>query len=253
MLKNLILSAAAAGVAAGLFTAVVQHVTTTPIIIEAEKYEGGAVAHDHAAGTPAHDHGAAANTDAPAMSTPAEEPSTVVAAVEEEEWAPSDGLQRTLYTSFATTVIGIGFGLALLGAMALVGVGINARTGLAFGVAAFIAVALAPSLGLPPEIPGSGAAELGARQMWWFFAVGATAIGIGGLLLGKNAWLQIGGVVLIALPHLVGAPHPHEYVSTAPAELAGHFVATSLAVTAIFWAVLGYASGAFYERISRGG
>jgi predicted cobalt transporter CbtA len=89
--------------------------------------------------------------------------------------------------------------------------------------------------------------------MWWFFAVGATAIGIGGLLLGKNAWLQIGGVVLIALPHLVGAPHPHEYVSTAPAELAGHFVATSLAVTAIFWAVLGHASGAFYERISRGG
>ena len=42
-------------------------------------------------------------------------------------------------------------------------------------------------------------------------------------------------------------------VSTAPAELAGHFVATSLAVTAIFWAVLGYASGAFYERFSRGG
>ena len=58
--------------------------------------------------------------------------------------------------------------------------------------------------------------------------------------------------MLIALPHIVGAPHPHEYVSTAPAELAGHFAATSLAVTAIFWAVLGYASGAFYERFSRG-
>jgi len=252
MLKNLILSAAAAGVAAGLFTAVVQHVTTTPIIIEAEKYEGGAP-HDHGAGTPAHDHGATADANAPAMSTPAEEPSTAVAAVEEEEWAPADGIQRTLYTSLATTVIGIGFGMALLGAMALVGVGINARTGLAFGVAGFVAVALAPSLGLPPEIPGSGAAELGARQAWWFFAVAAAAIGIGGLLLTKNVWLQIGGVVLIALPHIVGAPHPHEYVSTAPAELAGHFAATSLAVTAIFWAVLGYASGAFYERFSRSG
>jgi cobalt transporter subunit CbtA len=246
MLKSLILSAAAAGVAAGLFTAVVQHVTTTPIIIEAEKYEGAT--HDHSAGTPAHDHGDAAA--APAMSTPADNASAATV-VEEEEWAPADGIQRTLYTSLATTVMGVGFGLILLAAMSLAGVGINARTGLAFGVAGFIAVALAPAMGLPPEIPGSGAAELGARQAWWFFAVGATAIGIAGLLLTETLWLQIGGVVLIALPQIVGAPHPHEYVSTAPAELAGHFAATSLAVTAIFWAVLGYASGAFYERLSR--
>jgi cobalt transporter subunit CbtA len=249
MLKNLILSAAAAGVAAGLFTAVVQHVTTTPIIIEAEKYEGGGAPHDHAAGTPAHDHAAAADMSAPALSIASEgEPTSTVP---DEEWAPADGIERTLYTSLATTVMGVGFGLALLGVMALVGVPINARMGLAFGIAGFIAVALAPAMGLPPEIPGSGAAELGARQTWWFFAVGATALGIAGFLLSKNVWLQIGGVVLIALPHIVGAPRPHEFVSTAPAELAGHFAAASLAATAIFWAVLGYASGAFYERFSR--
>ena len=243
MLKTLILSAAAAGVAAGLFTAVVQHVTTTPIIIEAERYEGGA---------PLHDHGGAPQEDAAAAVAPEGEPPAVAAAVE-EEWAPADGVERTLYTSLATTVIGVGFGLALLGAMVLAGVGINARTGLAFGTAAFIAVALAPAMGLPPEIPGSGAAELGARQAWWFFAVAATTIGLGGLLLTQNVALQIGGVVLIALPHIVGAPHPQEYVGTAPAELAGHFAATSLAVTAIFWGVLGYASGAFYEHFSRSG
>jgi cobalt transporter subunit CbtA len=246
MLKNLILSAAAAGVAAGLFTAVVQHVTTTPIILEAEKYEGGAGGHDHVAGAPAHVHDA--DTTATAISTASAAASTPAG---EEEWAPTDGLERTLYTSLATTVMGIGFGLVLLGAMSLAGVRINARSGLAFGVAGFIAVALAPAMGLPPEIPGSGAAELEARQVWWFFAVGATAIGIAGLLLARNVWLQIGGVVLIALPHIVGAPQAHTYVSTAPAELAGHFAATSLAVTAIFWAVLGYASGAFYERFSR--
>jgi predicted cobalt transporter CbtA len=57
--------------------------------------------------------------------------------------------------------------------------------------------------------------------------------------------------VLIAVPHIIGAPHPHEFVSTAPAELAGHFAATSLAVTAIFWGVLGYLSGAFYRRIAQ--
>jgi cobalt transporter subunit CbtA len=240
MLKNLILSAAAAGVAAGLLTAVIQHVTTTPIIIEAEKYEGGAASHGHSAGAPV-------IADVAIAGAPER------AAVDEEEWAPADGFERTFYTSLSTTVIGVGFGLALLGAMAVAGVSINARSGLAFGIAGFIAVALAPSLGLPPEIPGSGAAELGSRQSWWFFAVGATALGIGGLLLTANTWLQVGGLALIALPHIVGAPHAHDYVSTAPAELAGHFVATSLAVTAIFWAVLGYASGAFYERLSRSG
>jgi predicted cobalt transporter CbtA len=52
---------------------------------------------------------------------------------------------------------------------------------------------------------------------------------------------------------MIGAPHPESYSSTAPAELAGHFAAASLAVTAIFWAVLGYASGAFHERLARSG
>jgi cobalt transporter subunit CbtA len=243
MLKTLILSAAAAGVAAGLFTAVVQHVTTTPIIIEAERYEGDA---------PAHDHGRATHEPPESVATVVADMPAVMAGVE-EEWAPAEGVERTLYTSLATTVIGVGFGLALLGAMMLTGVRINARTGLAFGVSAFIAVALAPAMGLPPEIPGSGAAELGPRQAWWFFAVAATAVGLGGLLLTQKIALQIGGVVLIALPHIIGAPHPQEYVSTAPAELAGHFAATSLAVTAIFWGVLGYASGAFYEHFSRAG
>jgi cobalt transporter subunit CbtA len=244
MLKNLVLSAAAAGIVAGLFTAVVQHVTTTPIIIEAEKYEGGAEAapHSHDAAAPSAASGAEV---APAAKIAAH------AAVEAEEWAPAHGIQRTLYTSVATTVVGIGFALALLGAMVLAGVPIDSRTGLAFGVAGFVAVALAPALGLPPEIPGSGAAALEERQLWWFATVAATAVGLAGLLLTRSRALQIGGVVLIAVPHIIGAPHPHEFVSTAPAELAGHFAATSLAVTAIFWGVLGYLSGAFYRRIAQ--
>ncbi len=242
MLKNLILSAAAAGLAAGLFTAVVQHVTTTPIILEAEKYEGAA-AHDHGMAASMHDQSATAEPAAP----------ETAAGADDEGWSPADGVERTLYTSLATTVLGVGFGLALLGAMSLAGVSINARNGLAFGIAGFMAAALAPALGLAPEIPGSGAAALDARQAWWFFTVAATALGIAGLLLTKSMWLQIGGVVLIALPHIVGAPQPHAFISTAPAELAGHFAAASLAVTAIFWAVLGYSSGAFFERLSRSG
>jgi cobalt transporter subunit CbtA len=108
-------------------------------------------------------------------------------------------------------------------------------------------------MGLPPEVPGSGTAALEARQLWWLFAVAATGIGIAGLVLGQKLWMQAGGIGLIALPHIVGAPRPLQYMSTAPAELAAEFAATSLAVTAIFWAVLGYASGAIYRRLSRGG
>src|SRR6185503_10922672 len=99
MLKNLILSAAAAGVAAGLFTAVVQHVTTTPIILEAERYEGGAGGHDHAAATPAHDHGEAADGTTPAIAVAPDQPTAAASAAVDEEWAPTDGIERTLYTS----------------------------------------------------------------------------------------------------------------------------------------------------------
>lgn len=234
-MKTLILSAAAAGVAAGLFTAVLQHVTVTPIIIEAERYEGGDTA-------PGHDHSAAAPTE-----------NTAVTAHEgaADEWVPADGLERTFYTSLATTVIGIGFSLALLGAMVLSGVRIDGRSGLAFGAAGFAAVGLAPALGLPPEIPGSGATALVDRQIWWFGTVAATAVGLAALLLGRQLALRIGGAILIAVPHLIGAPQPGALASTAPAELAGHFAAASLAVTAVFWAVLGFASGSVHERLAR--
>ena len=252
MLRNLILSAAAAGLAAGLFTAVVQHVTTTPIILEAERYEGGAEAMPHAHAAAASRVLAISEAGKPAPE-PAERDASPAETAEADEWAPAAGLERTLYTSIATTVMGVGLGLALLGAMTLFGVRIDSRTGLAFGIAGFACVGLAPALGLPPEIPGSGAAALEDRQVWWFATVAATAIGLAGLLLTRMMSLQIGGIALIALPHIVGAPQPPEFVSTAPAELAGRFAATSLAVTAIFWAVLGFASGAFYERFARTG
>jgi cobalt transporter subunit CbtA len=238
MLKSLILSAAAAGVAAGLVTAVLQHVTTTPIIIEAERYESEEGGHDHAA---------------LAVEQPDAGVVTATHGHAEAAWAPGNGVERTLYTSLATTVIGVGFSLVLLGTMVVAGVPIGARTGLAFGAAGFAAVALAPALGLPPEIPGSAAADLGGRQLWWVFAAAATAGGIAALLLAEHAAIRIAGVVLIALPHIVGAPHPDGYASTAPAELAAHFAAASLAVTAVFWAVLGSASGAIYHRLGGSG
>lgn len=77
--------------------------------------------------------------------------------------------------------------------------------------------------------------------------------GLGALLLTRNTLVQIGGAVLISLPHFIGAPSEYEFVSTAPAELAGHFAAASLVVTAVFWAVLGLLSGGIYQRIAKTG
>ena len=238
MLKNLILSAAAAGFAAGVLTAVIQEVTTTPIILEAEIYENGGASAEHGAAAPA----------TPASQAMANQPAETPG----ESWAPIDGVERTLYTTLGTTVAGVGFGLLLLGAMVLAGGRIDGRTGLLFGVAGFAAVTLAPALGLPPDLPGSSAAALGARQLWWFATAAATAAGLAGLLLTRRLALRVGGIVLIALPQIVGAPRPDAFMSAAPAELAGHFAATSLVVMAVFWAVLGSASGAIYERLARG-
>jgi len=234
LLKNLVLSAAAAGLAAGLVTAALQHVTTTPIILAAEAFEGGGA-------SPGRDHGA--TVEGFVVATHGHDGASDV-------WAPANGLERSLYTSLATVVTGIGFALALIAAMVLSSRRIDGWTGLGFGAAGFAAVALAPALGLPPEMPGSAAADLADRQVWWAVAVAATAGGLAALLLTRNVGLRIGGIVLIALPHIVGAPQPAAFASTAPAELAAHFAAASLVVSAVFWAVLGAAAGATHARLS---
>jgi cobalt transporter subunit CbtA len=147
-------------------------------------------------------------------------------------------------------VTGVGFALALVGAMVLSNRRIDGRTGLAFGAAGFAAVALAPSLGLPPEMPGNATADLSDRQLWWAFAVAATAGGLAALLLARHVGLHLAGLLLLALPHIVGAPRPQAFASAAPAELAAQFAAASLVVSAVFWAVLGVAAGAVHARLS---
>lgn len=238
MLKTLILSAAAAGVAAGLFTAALQHVTTTPIILAAERYESGQA--DSVRDV----------SNAPGLAIVGTHAGHVH---EAEAWTPADGLERTFYSALTTTLMGIGFSLALLGAMALTECRIDGRSGLAFGLAGFAALALAPALGLPPEMPGSAAGGLAERQIWWLATAAATAGGLAALLLTGSRVLQMAGAALLALPHIVGAPQPEVFASRAPAELAAHFVAASLAITAVFWALLGFASGAFYQRFAHTG
>lgn len=230
MLTRITAVALAAGILAGLCVALLQSVTTTPLILAAEAFETApaAEAHAHGQGTeaaagPAHDHGGA-------------------------EWAPADGLPRTLYTSLGTIGTTFGFALVLLSAMLLAGARITPRSGLVWGCAAFVCTGLAPALGLAPELPGSAAAELAARQYWWAGTALATAAGLWLALRSPHPAAIVAGVALIALPHLIGAPHPEAYASAVPSEISGHFAAASLVVHAVTWALTGLALGAVWQR-----
>jgi cobalt transporter subunit CbtA len=234
MLNRILWAALVAGIIGGVATAVLQHFTTTPLILEAEKYEGGEA--DLAA--PAsfgearlvlvHSHGDHAEEGA--------------------GWAPADGVERSFYTSVATIGTAFGFALILLSAMILAGAPITARSGLLWGLAGFAAAGLAPALGLAPELPGSAAADLGARQLWWIGTAVATAGGLWLALRISTPAAIAGGIVLILLPHLIGAPHPHEFTSTVPAELSGHFAAASLVVMAVVWVLAGTLAGYVWQR-----
>ena len=119
-----------------------------------------------------------------------------------------------------------------------------------WGMAGFATFTIAPALGLPPEVPGAMAAEIGARQIWWLSTAAATGVGLWCLVLGGQMWLRALGVVLIVLPHIIGAPQPGEIGGAVPPELAGHFVAASLVTAFVFWAVLGWLAGRFYDRFT---
>ncbi len=236
MLKNLIVSAAGAAIAVGVVVAALQFVTTEPLILHAEIFESAepaAATHEHADGA-VHDHGGAA-----------------VHQHDADAWQPADGLERTLYTVLADLVVGMAVSLMLLGAMLAKGEPIDARRGLLWGAAGFVAASLLPSLGLPPELPGTPAADLLSRQIWWLGTAFASAGGLYLLAFGRSWPMRAVALALILAPHLIGAPTPDSHEAAYPAGLAGQFVIASIVVSAVLWSLSGLASGWLYARLSR--
>jgi predicted cobalt transporter CbtA len=70
------------------------------------------------------------------------------------------------------------------------------------------------------------------------------------MVFARQHALKVLGVVVVALPHIIGAPHPAEIGGAVPPELAGHFAAASIVVSAIFWASLGWLGGTFWQRLA---
>lgn len=231
MFVRIFVTALIAGAVAGVFVWGAQMVRVVPLIHQAEVYEE-------------------AMTQSAARSGPtAERDSKESAEREADSWAPADGFERGAFTLLSTLLTAIGFALILTGAIALRGRDVDWRKGIFWGLAGFAVFYGAPSLGLAPEIPGMQAADLPLRQVWWVGTVAATAMGLGVIFFVRPVALKAVGGVLIALPHVIGAPYVEPHASALPAELAAQFVVASLLTSCVFWMVLGGLSGYVYRRL----
>lgn len=225
MTKNLLSSAVFAGLIAGLFAALLQFIFVIPLLLEGELYETGARVHFATDGT-----------------------------TQSEKGAPSLGGEwgRHLMTIGFNIVTYAGYGLLMVAAMGFArdrfGSPLSAKLGLVWGLCGFIAIQLAPAMGLPPELPGTIAAELGPRQAWWTGTILATAIGLALIAFSGDLMKQAVGLILILLPHFIGAPHLDTYYGIAPPELSSEFATASLGVAALGWSLLGYFCAYFFLR-----
>jgi cobalt transporter subunit CbtA len=230
-----------AGIGAGVVNWAVHMFGTSPLILEAEVYEnaGEAAAPAVAEATP------------PSEATTHTHEDSSEHVHDADTWEPADGWQRNLFTLGADVVTGVGYALLLTAAIVFFGKGADWRRGIFWGLAGFACFSLAQSFGLPPELPGTEAAPLLERQVWWTGTAIATAAGLFAAVRMRNVIGFVIAAVLIALPHVVGAPQPETPGALAPEELEHKFIIVAVATSLVFWLVLGVLTGAFFKRYAK--
>ena len=284
MLQRLLLTGLMSGAVAGVVLTLVHLTIVQPLIAEAEIYEerasakesaailgvqhvhpggishmhsGGNVPHlhepnfhIHAEGT-VHVHDEAKAGHSHAAQAVASEHDHGAHAHGGNTWAPQDGLERSLYTLAANMLTAIAFGLLLSAGFTLYGGTVSLTQGLLWGGAGFLSFSFLPGLGLPAELPASAAGDLLARQAWWLGTAAASAIGLATIAFGKSKSWWLVGVLLLIVPHAIGAPHPETgAVGPSPPELAAHFVMISLFASALMWGALGSMAAYVYARLA---
>jgi cobalt transporter subunit CbtA len=227
MITRIARTAGFSGLLAALLLTLLQSFWVAPLILEAETYESSAPAaqHEHGGEVAAHEHSA-------------------------EAWSPEDGWQRVLSTTGGNLVVAVGFAL-ILAALYSLREPKRAGTGALWGLAGFAVFCLAPTLGLPPELPGTAAADLGQRQAWWIGTASATAVGLALLVFARHWLLKALGAVLLVIPHVIGAPQPEVHESLAPEALETQFKMASWLTNAAFWVALGLLSAWLFRRSSQ--
>ncbi|TAI66018.1 CbtA family protein [Bradyrhizobium sp. Leo170] len=228
--RSIVFAASLAGLIVGALISVVQFFGTVPLIQKSEIYEKAAADAQQKA---AHSSGGEADHH------------------HDAEWEPEEGLQRNALTVAANILTAIGFGLMLTSIYALRQRPVHWREGLFWGLGGFVVFVAAPGLGLPPELPGLPVADLTARQIWWVATAALTASALYLLILRSEPWAAVLGLILIIIPHLVGAPVAPESHVEVPASLSHQFVVTVVLTGLLFWSLLGIATSLAFEKVSR--
>ncbi|MGY8896264.1 MAG: CbtA family protein [Gammaproteobacteria bacterium] len=226
------------GVLTGLMVTLTQSIQVIPIIQSAEGFETQA-------------------STAPPLMAAHNDASHNSHSHDESSWMPKDGIERTFYTFLANSFTAIGFSMLMLSLMLMTtksksNTEFSWKNAAAWSGAGYLVFFLAPSFGLPPEIPLANSALLEERQLWWSLTALSTAIGLAGLAFGRAPW-RWAMPVFIILPHLFGAPH----ISGAMfndniielEQLAQSFIPATAFVNAVLWLILGVSCTWVIKRI----
>jgi len=230
--RRIILCAIIVGLIVGSVYGVFQQLKINPIIYTAEQYEISEK-------TAAHNHDGHAH----------------------EAWGPKDGMERILFTMVANMLVGISFSIVLISLMALHDLkstkpNVNLVRGVGWGIAMMVTMFISPALfGLHPEVPGTNAAAIDDRQIWWFFCVIFTAIGIF-LLYYLPLKLKILGVFSVLIPQFIRVLYPNKFIFTnldplamnSLTDLSDQFFAITTIGMLIFYVLLGALSGFMTNR-----
>ncbi|WP_425102385.1 CbtA family protein [Tropicibacter sp. S64] len=222
-----------AGCATGILAGALHFAFLQDIILQAELYESGELV--HAAGAePEALHGAGEARE-----------HTHEAEAHEHTHAGATGtFTRNALTLLFACLIYSGYGLVMAAVFQAIrgrGQAITPVQGVLWGLAGFAVFQMAPAMGLSPNLPGTVSEDIDLRQSWWFATIAATGIGLALIFL-RPTWVRIAlGAVLIAIPHVIGAPQLSDFFGVAPPELSALFATRVIGVSFVCWAVLGTA------------
>jgi cobalt transporter subunit CbtA len=252
MIQRMLASAMFAGVVAGLLAALLHFTFVQSYILLGEDYESGALTHFAGASDAGHDHAAMATNDGTGTATEVHDHGAEASGHEHDHGASGErsGLARDGLTVLFMALVYVGYGLMLVAGFALAdrfGRRVTARDGLLWGIAGFAAFQLMPAMGLSPELPGTMAADLSARQAWWLGTAVCTAAALALIGYGRGWMAYVLAIVLLALPHLIGAPQVEGFSGVAPPEVAAAFAARALGVGLVAWAVLGWLTARLWD------
>ncbi len=236
--RNIIIIAFLTAIISGVFLGLMQSFSTTPIIYSAEVYEVEEVPiiknYVHSSDI-THEH-------------------------KETEWEPATTTERVSYTFLANVLIAFGHSLLLTSFMLFIFLKfgkpeISWKSGIVIGLGGYTSFYIATVIGLSPEVPGTIAADLQERQLWWTLTIIGTVIGLSILYLAPKI-LKIFGLIFIVLPHIIGAPHPeiHGFLNqnssaiSVLTKLEREFLLSTAWVNLLYWLSLGVISALFAKK-----